>query len=80
MINLVYDINENNTSIALHEAIETTKDETHMYSLLKTSTKNRKEPKENNFVSTPAIQNDISEMYAVVDMKKCKKGANIDDE
>ena len=80
LINPVYDINENNTSIALHEAIETTKGETHMYSLLESSTKNRNILKENNFVSTPAIQNNISEMYAVVDMKKFKKGANIDDE
>ena len=80
LINPVYDINENNTSIALHEAIETTKGETHMYSLLESSTKNRNKLKENNLVSTPVIQNDISEVYAVVDMKKCKKGANIDDE
>ena len=80
LINPVYDINENNTIIALHEAIETTKGETHMYSLLESSTKNRNILKENNFVSTPAIQNNISEMYAVVDMKKFKKGANIDDE
>ena len=79
LINPVKDINENNTSIALHEAIPTTKGETHMYSLLQASTKNVKESKEKNF-NTPVIKNDISEMYAVVNEKKFQNGAKIDDE
>ena len=79
LINPVYDINENNTSIGLHEAIPTTKGETHMHSLLQVSTKNVKESKEKNF-NTQAIKNDISEMYAVVDKKKFQNGAKIDDE
>ena len=79
LINPVYDINENNTSIALHEAIQTTKGETHMYSLLQASTKNVKGSKEKNF-NTPVIKNDISEMYAVVDKNKFQNGAKIDAE